>query len=757
MKPTSLISLFATFALTFANTNNSASPESGLGPGPANDAIVFQEASKSPNATGAVDLHATNMSVDGNTGIALLWAAHLNITEVTNLNYTSSPTDVITNSVLSIDTLGNWVPNSLWETKIIIFTDVALNATVDGQKDTGDCHAALGQQCVDDYTLSIGSLFISDALNVTQVPAPPASCQSRLSSASVVNELSSTFADRSAYYYASSAAYPASNTTYYEQAATRIWPIIVMQTGKYGPNNASGISSTRMSCLRANATTEGSVAIGKVPGAAASVKVYTSAVVGIACLEPIQGSPTGSAEISQATDAENKEQRKELDEHIADCKHILRAIDNCLQKYNVLGDEKKEGQADIRLKISAYTTAISMNLKLYILGGLGRVEKQLQNQGDDLKDIPYENDDREFWRELRRQLLEESFPLPALQKKKGLIKAYVGELGSKGILDKDGSDGDEALDCSADENATHFTPPPNQSAQSLPNKTLKVNLQPITTNNHISSRTMSENENNENELKKKGGPTINRESGAGRPFFKDGPSDEVNNLFLGNYIDRGKQSIETINLLLVYKIKFPENLFLLRGNHEISRMTEVFGFYDECQKRYNSRTWMGFIDCFNYLPIAAIVGSSLFVIHGGLSPKLNVDQFQMILRPTEIPDCGPMCDWLWSDPDPNIAGWDKNDHGVALKFGPDNISRFLQKHNLDLICRSNQVVEKWYEFMTPKRELVTISSAPNSWEGDNAGAIMCVDEDMLCEFQATFKRFLGVVTPLSGFRKRKLL
>ncbi|KAF4626836.1 hypothetical protein G7Y89_g11322 [Cudoniella acicularis] len=273
MKPTSLILLFVTFTVTFADTNNSASPENGFGPGPANDATTFEEANKFPNATGAVNIQAVNMSMDGNHAQPVPWAVHLDITEVSNLNYTSSPTDVITNSVLSIATLGNWLPYSVWDTKIIIFTDVALNATVYGQKDKGDCYAAFGQQCVQDYT---GYLLQS---NVTQTPEPPASCNNRLSSASFVNHLNSTFVDKGAYYYASSAAHLANNTMYYEQAVTRIWPILLIQTGKYGPSNATGIIQASMSCLRANATTEGSLGIGNVPGAATSVKVHSAIVM----------------------------------------------------------------------------------------------------------------------------------------------------------------------------------------------------------------------------------------------------------------------------------------------------------------------------------------------------------------------------------------------------------------------------------------------------------------------------------------------
>ncbi|KAG9095549.1 Serine/threonine-protein phosphatase pp1 [Ceratobasidium sp. 370] len=221
-----------------------------------------------------------------------------------------------------------------------------------------------------------------------------------------------------------------------------------------------------------------------------------------------------------------------------------------------------------------------------------------------------------------------------------------------------------------------------------------------------------------------------------RLFEYGGFPPEANYLFLGDYVDRGKQSLETICLLLAYKIKYPENFFILRGNHECASINRIYGFYDECKRRYNIKLWKTFTDCFNCLPIAAIIDEKIFTMHGGLSPDLqSMEQIRRVMRPTDVPDTGLLCDLLWSDPDKDITGWSENDRGVSFTFGPDVVGRFLQKHDMDLICRAHQVVEDGYEFFA-KRQLVTLFSAPNyCGEFDNAGAMMSVDETLLCSFQ----------------------
>ena len=198
-----------------------------------------------------------------------------------------------------------------------------------------------------------------------------------------------------------------------------------------------------------------------------------------------------------------------------------------------------------------------------------------------------------------------------------------------------------------------------------------------------------------------------------RMFEMCGFPPNSNFLFLGDYVDRGKQSLETILLLLCYKLRYPENFFLLRGNHECANVTRVYGFYDECKRRCNVKVWKTFVDTFNTLPIAAIVAGKIFCVHGGLSPSLShMDDIRNIARPTDVPDYGLLNDLLWSDPADMEADWEANERGVSYCFGKKVIMEFLQKHDFDLVCRAHMVVEDGYEFFN-ERILVTVFSAPN--------------------------------------------
>lgn len=116
----------------------------------------------------------------------------------------------------------------------------------------------------------------------------------------------------------------------------------------------------------------------------------------------------------------------------------------------------------------------------------------------------------------------------------------------------------------------------------------------------------------------------------------------------------------------------------------------MYGFYDECKRRYNVRIWKEFSQTFNMLPVAGLVDDRILCMHGGLSPHIqSLDIINQQLRPLEVPDEGLICDLLWSDPDKDIQGWRENDRGVSYIFGQDVIKKFNKHHDLNLIIRAH--------------------------------------------------------------------
>ena len=154
-------------------------------------------------------------------------------------------------------------------------------------------------------------------------------------------------------------------------------------------------------------------------------------------------------------------------------------------------------------------------------------------------------------------------------------------------------------------------------------------------------------------------------------FKVGGYAPDTNYLFMGDYVDRGTFSVESVSLLLALKLKYPNRIFLLRGNHESRQTSQMYGFYDECFKKYGNspNIYNTFMDLFDFLPLCALIENKILCLHGGLSPNIQtIEEINQLDRMQELPHDGPMSDLLWSDPREK-EGWEESPRGAGFVFG----------------------------------------------------------------------------------------
>lgn len=209
-----------------------------------------------------------------------------------------------------------------------------------------------------------------------------------------------------------------------------------------------------------------------------------------------------------------------------------------------------------------------------------------------------------------------------------------------------------------------------------------------------------------------------------------------NFIFLGDFVDRGYFSLETFTLLMCLKAKYPDRVTLVRGNHESRQITQVYGFYEECQQKYgNASVWKSCCQVFDFLALAAIVDGKVLCVHGGLSPEIRtIDQVRVVARAQEIPHEGAFCDLVWSDPE-DVDTWAISPRGAGWLFGDKVSSEFNHVNGLQLIARAHQLVNEGYKYHFEDKDVVTVWSAPNyCYRCGNVASIMNLGEDLEPKF-----------------------
>ncbi|XP_022730626.1 serine/threonine-protein phosphatase BSL3-like isoform X1 [Durio zibethinus] len=214
----------------------------------------------------------------------------------------------------------------------------------------------------------------------------------------------------------------------------------------------------------------------------------------------------------------------------------------------------------------------------------------------------------------------------------------------------------------------------------------------------------------------------------------------IDYLFLGDYVDRGQHSLETITLLLALKIEYPNNVHLIRGNHEAADINALFGFRIECIERMGERdgiwAWHRINRLFNWFPLAALIEKKIICMHGGIGRSINhVEQIENLQRPITM-EAGSivLMDLLWSDPTENdsVEGLRPNARGPGLvTFGPDRVMEFCNNNDLQLIVRAHECVMDGFERFA-QGHLITLFSATNyCGTANNAGAILVLGRDLV--------------------------
>ena len=219
-----------------------------------------------------------------------------------------------------------------------------------------------------------------------------------------------------------------------------------------------------------------------------------------------------------------------------------------------------------------------------------------------------------------------------------------------------------------------------------------------------------------------------------RVFKEFGLPDKIPYVFLGDLVDRGEFSLETVILVFLLKLNFPDNVYLIRGNHEFELLSGNCGFAKQINDHYDdfSEVFEAFCITFSFIPLGCLIDGSTLCLHGGLGPGVfSLSQFRKQERPINDFADDFVNSVLWSDPQEGLQGFAPSNRGTGFFFGRDAAKEFLEANNIKTIVRGHECVRPGIQWMFDN-SVVTVFTASNycGLMGNNAGVLEVKEKDV---------------------------
>lgn len=213
-------------------------------------------------------------------------------------------------------------------------------------------------------------------------------------------------------------------------------------------------------------------------------------------------------------------------------------------------------------------------------------------------------------------------------------------------------------------------------------------------------------------------------------------------LFLGDFVDRGEFSSETLILVLTLKLLYPEDVFIIRGNHEFGSICDHYQFFSELQLTYRDSSLSElFINMFSYIPLAADIDNFIFAVHGGIGPSLLfIEQIRSLPKPLLDFELPLVQEILWSDPTTDTQTYGKSTRGLGVLFGQQSLMNFLDRTNFTFMVRGHQCVKAGCESILNHRVITVFSASNYCGDYENRAGILLVYPEGRYEYE-TFAPF----------------